>query len=201
MSNARIWIFRFLILIGIVGLVISFAILPWWSLAIDMVPGLEWPLSIHPYGLDDSAIWELMRSLPQGGAEADMPFWFTPAMWLYFGIVSLALLAAIWFASKNKQIGLLGKKFSLTSFLLFGVGVSYVVVMLAFYLVASARLAAVGIGFLGETYVELGSYAVWDIATTTFGALRFGFWLAAGTALFILILAFLRNIIVGRQEV
>ncbi len=200
MSSARVWIFRFLILIGIAGFVISFAILPWWSLSIDMVPGLQWPLSIHPYGLDDSAIWELMKSLPMGGEEAMMPAWFTPAMWLYFGLAVLALLAAIWFSFKNKQIGLFGKKFSLTSFLLFGVGVSYIVVIVAFVLVASMRLEAVGINFLGETFVDLGHYAVWSISTTTFGVLRFGTYLTAGTALFLLILAFLRPIIAGKQQ-
>jgi hypothetical protein len=141
-----------------------------------------------------------MTSLPLGGAEAEMPVWFTPAMWLYFGIVVLALLAAIWFSFKNKTFGLFGKKFNLTSFLLFGVGVSYVVVIIAFILVASMRLKAVGIDFLGETFVELGSFAVWDISTTTFGALRSGTYLAGATALLLLILAFLRNLIVGKQE-
>ncbi len=200
MSNARAWIFRFLILIGIAGLVVSFAVLPWWSLKIDMVAGIEWPLSIHPYGLDNSQIWELMKSLPMGGKEGEMPVWFTEVMWVYFSLAFLALLAAIWFSFKNKQIGLFGKKFSLTSFLLFGVGVSYIVVIVAFVLVASMKLEAVGIQFLGETFVDLGHYAVWSVSTTTFGALRFGTYLTAATAVFLLILAFLRPLIVGKQQ-
>jgi len=99
----------------------------------------------------------------------------------------------------NKLVWLV-KKFSLVSFLLLGVGLSYVVVIGAFVLVAGAKLKAIGMDLVGENFVSLGNYAVWVLETTTNSVLRFGLWLAAATGPFLVILALLRNKIVGKQQ-
>ncbi len=199
MSTARLWLFRFLIIIGIAALVTSF-MLPWWSTHIKDMPGLVWAVSIHPYGLDASQMWEVLTLMPEGGHEADMPVWFTEAMWTYFGLVMVALFGTIWFAGKNKQFGLLGKKFNLTSFLLFAVGVSYIVVCIAFLLVASMRLKAIGMPLTGEVFVSMGTYSVWQLETSANSVLRFGFWLAVPVGPLFVLLGILRSKIAGNPQ-
>jgi len=198
MSTKRVWLFRLLIIIGIAALAFSW-FQPWWSTHISQMPGTEWPVKIRPYGLDVAGFWEVITLLPQGGHEADMPVWFTPVMWVYFGLVCLVLVVSLFFI-KNKQIGLIGKKFNLSSFLLFGVGVSYILVAILAVVVASIRLKVIGLPLTGEVFLELGTYSIWELESTAFSTLRFGFWLAVATGPFLVLLGILRNKIVGKQQ-
>jgi hypothetical protein len=199
MSTARVWLFRFLVVIGIAALVFSW-FQPWWSTHVNAMPGTEWPVKIRPYGLDTAGFWEVLTLMPEGGHEADMPVWFTPVMWVYFGLAVLLLLAVLWFVGKNKKIGLLGRKFNLSSFLLFGVGISYIVVAILAVVVASIRLKAIGMTLTGEVFVQMGTYSVWELETTATSVLRFGYWLAVATGPFILLLGILRSKIAGNPQ-
>ena len=98
MSNVRSWLFRGLIAIGIGGFVIAW-VMPWWGVTIQAL-GHDDMVRIYPYGLwNNLGGWGGFM-----GSAGDMPWFFSPLMWLYFGLVIAALLFAIW--QMNKSIRL-----------------------------------------------------------------------------------------------
>ena len=198
MTNRRVWLFRILIVIATASLVAAW-FMPWWSASIKDIPAYKYPISIYPYGLDAHLMWEYLTIMPEGGAEAEMPAFFTPVMWLYFGLVVAALLIAAWLVNKDRNISLFRRKFNLSKFLMIVVGLSYMVVCGLAVIVASMRLGDIGINLVGYTFVNLGHYAVWTLETSVDAYLRFGYWLACGVGPFLIILALLRNRIVGRS--
>ena len=117
MTNMRVWLFRILILITTGGLAASW-FMPWWSASIKDIPAYKYPISIFPYGLDAHLMWEYLTIMPQGGAEAEMPAFFTPLMWLVFAVIVAALLVAAWFVNKDKNISLFRRKFNLSKFIM-----------------------------------------------------------------------------------
>jgi hypothetical protein len=197
MSNARLWLFRFLVLIGIAGLAVTW-VLPWWTSYIEGNMFGTHTVAVHPTGLDGGGMEGYFAEMPQGGSEVAMPVWFTPAMWVFFGLLILALLAALWYSNRNKQVGLLGKKFNLSSLILSLGGVAYTFLVILAIVIAWVRVTALTIPFIGESYVNLGEYKLWYIEFVAHSNIRFAYWLALATGLFLVLLAFLRNKLVSR---
>ena len=190
MSKFRSWLFRGLVVAGGGAMVTSW-LLPWWGCWV-MVLGNEDKVRIYPYGLwNNLGGWGGIL-----GDAADMPAFFTPLMWLYLGLCIAALLFAVW--KMNKSVRLLGRNFNLSRLLVGIVGLSYIGIILGFYFYSKMRVEAFsGMEYVGTTWIEAG------ITTKSYvtSSLRTGFWMAWGVAPFLIILALLRNIIVGRPGV
>jgi hypothetical protein len=189
MSNFRSWLFRGLVIIG-AGAMLTSWLLPWWGCWV-MVLGKEDKVRIYLYGL-----WENLGGWGGLlGTAADMPAFFTPLMWLYLGLCLAALLFAIW--KMDKSVRLIGRNFNLSRLLVGIVGLSYVAIILAFYFYAKMRVEAFsGMQFVGTTWIEAGTTTKSYVTSS----LRLGLWLACGVAPFLMLLALLRNKIVGRAR-
>jgi hypothetical protein len=99
MGSARTWIYRVLVLIG-VGLLLFTWFQPWWTAYIEALDTTA--INIYPYGLESFIPEEHLDWV--AGYDTAMPGWFTPFMWVYLGLVVLALLYSL-FASSKKMIG------------------------------------------------------------------------------------------------
>lgn len=193
MRISRILIFRVLVIVA-AGLLLTSWFLPWWSCTLDTMPGIEDALVIHPYGLDAHQVSGLFHLMPEEGAEAEMPVWFTPVMWLYLGLCILGLLFAAW--KMNKSIRLMGRNFNLSKLLIGIVGFSYIIIVVLAVIVAATRMAEFNMSFIGYSFVSF----YWVVETGTNATLRFGYWLACGVGPLLIVLALLRNRIIGRPK-
>jgi len=194
LGKDRIWLFRGLVIIA-GGLLVTAWFLPWWSCVVSEMPGVKDALVIHPYGMDSSRIEGLFHMMPKGGEEAEMPAWFTPVMWLYFGLAIAALLIGVW--NKDKSIGLFGRRFNLSRLIIGIVGFSFIVVVAAFFLVTTMRLAEFDMALQGYSYVIF----YWVIETGATATIRFGVWLACVAGPLLIVLALLRNKIIGKTKI
>jgi hypothetical protein len=188
MSKFRSWVYRCLIAIGIGGLITSW-LLPWWGCYIIAI-GMDDKIVIHPYGL-----WEGLGGW--GGMLGDMaamPGFFTPLMWCYFGLCIGALIFTMW--KMNTSIRLIGRNFSLSGLVVGLVGFSYAAVILIFYLYAKMRVGDLGVEFIGMTYINPTPM----IHTYAYTGYRDGLWVACGASAYLFVLAWLKNIIVGRAK-
>jgi hypothetical protein len=145
----------------------------------------------HLY-LDYEAIGNYIMYIP--GAE--MPVWFEPLMWTYLGIVLAALLVGLFV--KNKGFNIWKIHFRLPSFLIGLVGFSYMVIVVLAVIVAAIRTGDYfsGIHQIGYNFISLG----FDYETGMESYLLPGYWTACAVGPAILILAILRNFIVGKAK-
>jgi hypothetical protein len=188
MGNSRIWLFRGLVIIAI-GLLLVSWFLPWWSAQIAAINVTD-PIVIHPWGLEmNMAGMEYLMP-----TNAEMPGWFAPIMWLYLGLAIAALLIGAWI--KDKSICLLGRKLNLSRWLIGIVGFSYIIVVIAAVIVAAIRTGDFGINLLGKTFVSMSHFA----ASNVYSSLLFGYWLACAVGPLLILLALLRNKIVGKDK-
>ena len=186
MSNYRIWIFRVCVLIG-AGLMALSWFLNWWSLDIESFQKID-AIIIHPYGLEDKS--DLSNALGVG-----LPQWFAPVVWIYFALALLALVIGAWI--KEKTIKLFGRKFNLSRWLVGIVGFSYIVVAVIAVIVAAIMTGDIdGLTLLDRYYISMGG----GMMSWVDGTLDIGYWLACGTGVFLLALAFLRNKIIGKSK-
>jgi len=188
MSNFRTWVFRILVLVG-AGLMLYTWFQPWWQAHIVALN--VYGVTIFPYGmevnLDGHEAW-------LKGADEVMPGWFTPFMWVYLGLCIIALLFSL-FASSEKRIGMGKLSLSLPQALISGVGLSYVIVVIS----AVITIAMNAPNFYDAPLV--GSITVFisqEETSTVTTALQFGYWLACGVGLFLVILSLIRNRLLAR---
>ena len=189
MSSARVWTFRVLTLAA-AGLMLLSWFMPWWQATIDALADAA--VKIRPWGLEHNLGPDMAALLERG----QMPAYFAPFMWTYLGVCMLALLLSLF--AKERVIISLGKlKLSLPQVLVGGVGLSYVVTLIVMVIYASGRTPDFyGIKFLGYTYI------VWDemASTGVTAKLLPGYWLAWAVALLLIVLALLRNKIIGYRQ-
>ena len=187
MGNSRVWLFRVLVLAA-AGLMLLSWYMPWWSCDIEAL-FVEDAAIIHPYGLEvDSIILGLL------GDWAEMPGFFTPLMWVYLGLAIAAILIGAWI--KDKSIGLFGRKFSLSKLIIGIAGFSYILVVVLAVVVAAMRTGEVDLPLLGRTLVTMGT----EGASWVSARLLFGYWLACGVGPLLIVLALLRDRIIGKAE-
>jgi hypothetical protein len=185
-GSRRVWLFRCLVIVS-AGFLLLTWFLPWWS-AYTTAAG-DNSFVIHPYGLNIS---EQMLFYKTFIPDIEMPGYFTPLMWLYLGLVVVALLIGAWL--KDKSIGLFRRRFNLSRWLIGIVGFSYVVVVILAVIVASMNLEQYDIPLLGSKYLSLGWLANSYIETN----LLLGYWLACAVGPLLIVLALLRNRIIGK---
>lgn len=181
--NAKIWLFRFLTLIG-VGFIIVSWLLPWWNCQIEMID--KW-VRIHPWGLENN-----LGTYAGYIDAAQMPSWFGPLMWGYLGLAIAALLLSMFV--KNKEVTFWKIKTTLPSILILIVGITYVIVAIVAAIFATIRLEDfAGMKLIGTYFIDWG----YPNQTDATGSLMLGYWLTYGAGIYCIILALLRNKITG----
>jgi len=186
MSNSRVWLFRGLVIVA-AGLLLLSWFLNWWSADIETV-SIKDAIVIHPYGLVDKTGISILIGVT-------MPSFFTPLMWTYLGLVVAALLIGAWL--KDKNVSLFRRKFNLSRWLVGIVGFSYIVVVVLAVIVAAIKTGEVGgLHLLGRTFIRYSK----DFQSWVDAKLLFGYWLACGVGPLLIVLALLRNKIIGRTK-
>ncbi len=186
MNNGRLWFFRGLVLVG--GAVVLAAwFLPWWSIYIYEI-GAD-SVIIHPWGLE-TRLREAEANLI---ASAQMPAWFAPMMWAFLAALLLALLLGMFLKDRNLRIGKF--QFPIASLLIGLSGCAYIVSALVAAVYAALRMQDFfgGVNFIGYTYIDLGE----PYQTGADAGLLIGFYLTCGVGLYLILLAVLRNKIIG----
>ena len=187
MKNARVW-FRVFVLVSS-GLLLYSWFVPWWAARVQELRGKD-HVVIHPWGLQVNSP-RILQYLPPE-VDLEMPGWFAPAMWAYLGLV-IALLAFSLFA-KEKGFNVWRVRLTLPSLIIGAVGLSYIGVLITAAGVMTIRLADADMPLTGRVVVSVGS----DIGTgIVYTGIQLGYMLAAAAGLLLIILAFLRNKIIG----
>ncbi len=188
MSNARVWLFRILVLAS-GGLMLVSWFMPWWS--IEIYELYKDVVVIRPWGLENFIPQAYMHMIE--GSE--MPGWFAPAMWIYLGLCITALLFAAFVKDRNMR--LIGREFNLPKFIIGFVGFSFIVVVVLAVIIAAIRTGDFfDIRLIGDNYIEL-SEAEYSGA---WAGLLLGYWLACAVGPLLIILAILRNKIRGKTK-
>jgi hypothetical protein len=187
-NSLRAWLFRLLVLIG-AGLMLASWFSPWWGARISDLAGSD-HIVLRPWGV------EMVSEVRTYANRAlyEMPVFFTPLMWAYIGLCMLALAVSL-FVERQITVGRF--RFSLPQLLVGFVGLSYVIAVVTAYTIAQIRSGAAGIDFVGTSIVF---NPMTGGNTRIMGALKLGYWLAAGAGAYLLVLALLRNAIVGRTK-
>jgi hypothetical protein len=192
MSSTRAWLFRVLVLAS-GGLLLYSWFQPWWSARVMAVVG-EHHVVIHPFGLE--VILEDIYNFIDVAA-ADIPAWVTPVMWAYLAIAIAALLFSLW--AKDKELKLWKVRFTLPSWTIGIVGFSYIVVAVTMFIIATMKTADLGIPLIGITETQ-GFEVLEGLSVSIKSDLQLGYWLAYGAGTLLILLALLRNKIIGRSD-
>jgi hypothetical protein len=148
---------------------------PWWIGDIATIRGTD-DLVLHPWGID--AVGPVrMASDP---ALYEMPGFFEPFVWTYFGVAMLALLASLFVKMKFK-VGPVRLPLATTLILL--VGMSYLITVGLAYFIGDMRASGLDMNFIGRSdYTDPTSHRKVRMDS----ALQDGYWYAlyAGVALF-----------------
>jgi hypothetical protein len=183
MVKYRNWLFRGSMIIAI-GLMILSWFMTWWECT---TPAMSYWVRIHPWGLD--ANLGVFIAYIEG---SDMPVWFAPFMWIYFGICIAALLYSL--VAKEKVFTLGKLKLPLPQIVIGGVGLSYIIVVILAVIVAAIRSGDFfNMSLVGFTYIE-------EAYGNVYGTLLPGYWLACVTGPLLVFLAVFRNKIIGRKN-
>ncbi len=185
----RNWLYRGLVIVAAGLIAWSFNIM-WWALSIKQIAEGRNVVQIFPYALKEYVPKEFKAFL----TGSQMPGYFEPLMWIYFGLVLAALLAALFLG--RKSIKFLRFRANLSAFIVGFVGFSYAVVIGLFIIVAAIRTGDFwGTHLLGETWVNVGgAYQTWVVAS-----FQLGFYVAVAAAALCLALGIFRNKIIGKS--
>ena len=186
-SNKRVWLFRVLV-IAAAGLMLLSWLLPWWRADITVINA--WVI-VHPWGL------ESCQFVTEYFPTACMPIWFKPFAWSYLGVCIALLLFSLF--AKDKVFSLGKFKFSLPQLIIGGVGLSYMLACVITVVYGSIRASEYsGMKFLGNQIIEVDSEM--NIVSGAYARLLFGYWLAWAVGLLLVVLALVRNKIIGKPE-
>ena len=186
-SNKRVWLIRVLV-IAAAGLMLLSWLLPWWRADITVINA--WVM-VRPWGLESCQFVE--EYFP----TACMPGWFAPFAWSYLVICIVLLLFSLF--AKEKVFSLGKFKFSLPQLILAGVGLSYMAACVIMVVYGSMRASEYsGMKFLGDQIIEVDSEM--NIVSGAYARLLLGYWLAWAAGLLLVVLALVRNRIIGKPE-
>ncbi len=185
MGNARAWFYRILVVASTAFMAVTW-LMPWWRCEIKDIS--SW-VQIRPWGLEDNLGANSFYVI-----GSSMPDFFAPLMWIYFGLCIAALLFSLF--ARNKEIKIWKIKTTLSSFIIGFVGCSYIVVVITAVIMAAVRTGDFyGTHLIGKTHIDLGEPMVTDV----YANLLRGYWLACCVGPLLVILALLRNKIIGRS--
>lgn len=188
MSSARTWLYRFLTLGG-AGMFLASWLMPWWTAYIVYLKSAA--VNLRPWGVDMLLSAEYASWIP----SYEMPAIFAPLMWAYLGLCMAALLISM-FAPSAMRVGLGKLKLSLPTALVLGVGISYIVCVIVAALVMQMRLKEFfDAPLIGSVFFRMG-----EVGTAVNTNFLPGYWLACATGPVLVVLATLRQFIIGRAK-
>ena len=195
MGRARDWLFRVLVLAG-GGLLAYTWFQPWWHTYVVEVK--ENAVVVFPWALNLSIPPEVEDWFTS--FDNLMPSWFFTLMWIYFGLCIAALLFSL-FASSEKGISLGRFRMSLPTALISGVGLSYIVIVVAALVTIAMRVGDFyNAPLMGSIYIDLGAEADVQVASWVDTGFNLGYWLACAAGPVLIIFAIFRNKIIGRSD-
>ncbi|MBI5034150.1 MAG: hypothetical protein HZB51_26820 [Chloroflexi bacterium] len=187
-SNTRSIIFGVLTISGI-GLLLYSWFQPWWQAYIVALS--EIAVVIRPWGLVSYMPQEYSKWL----VGAEMPSWFGPLMWVYAGAAVGTLVYSMFVSEEQIRLGKF--KMSLQKALIALVGLSYIVFVVVCVIVISIRAKDFyGASVMGTINVSFSDHEVSDVDT----GLLSGYWIAASVGPLLVVLAFLREKILGIRK-
>ncbi len=186
-SGMRAWLFRILVLAASALFIVSW-LLVWWRCNIQE-SGLF--VQIRPWGLEHN----LGTFVQYMGGDPGMPAFFAPLMWAYMVIANAVLLLSLFL--KERTLKVLKFAFSLPQFLIFAVGVSYIIFAVVFLVYAYIRVTGYGIDFIGIGYVTIPEFHLGAEAISDFEP---GFKIGVFVGPLCVLLALLRNKIIGKPK-
>jgi hypothetical protein len=187
-SNVRPWLFRGLVVVAAAFLAVTW-FMDWWCG--DCAEISSRAVVVHPWGLEDN-----LGFMAFAVDEARMPGWFAPAMFAYLGVALLALLVSLFV--KDSVVKLWKIKVSLPSLIIGIVGLSYIIVPVVAIVYMKIRMQDFygGIPLVGHITIPLEAGSMEGHITTS---LEPGYYLAYAAGALLVILALLRNKILGRK--
>jgi hypothetical protein len=192
MTNIRAWLFRILVLAA-GGLFVYTWFQPWWKAFIEYYGRdafVIWPYGFESYAPPQYAF--MMR-----GAADVMPAWFTPAMWVVFGLLLAALLFSL-FASSKKGVSLGKFRISMPTIITTVVGVAFIAIPVAAYIVISHFTNSLfDVGINDKLFIALDDHD----QSWIYLSLQSNYWLAYISGPVLLVLTVLRRFIVGKDKV
>ncbi len=196
MTISRVWLFRVLVL-AVAGLMLLSWFWDWWHVNIYEIR--DRAVVIHPWGLEKNVGAEYGTLIK----DADMPPWFAPFMWSFLGVCMLALLIGMFVKDTPVRLGRLGaivprwlKRLPLPAWLIFGVGVAYIVCVIVAIVYAKIRTAQFwDLQLIGYSFIDLG----YPYVSGADAGMQIGYWLACIVGPLFVILALYRHKILARK--
>jgi hypothetical protein len=163
--------------------------LPWWGCSVPEYFAKD-VVVIRPWGLETD-----LGAFAGYIHGSEMPVWFAPLTWIYLVIAIALLLFSL--LAKEKAVSLGKFKLSLPQVLIGGVGLSYIVtVVLAVIVIAIRAGDFFDTPLQGYITIDLGE----GIVSGAWTSLRLGYWLACAVGPLCIVLALLRDKIIGKPS-
>ncbi len=165
---------------------------PWWLAYIVALK--ETGVTIFPHAME---IGSTLKDYPQWLVGAEMPTWFFPAMWVYLGLCIGTLVYSLFVTEDWVSLGRF--KLSLPQALVGGVGLTYIVFVVVFVVVVAMRAPQFyNAPVQGSVFVHMAEHEG-NAESYVETSLQLGFWLACAVGPLLVVLAMLRNKIVGQS--
>ena len=188
-SSARLLLFGVLTVAG--GALWLYAwFQPWWDAYIVALK--EYGVTIFPHAM---VVGGTLKDYPQWLVGAEMPSWFFPAMWFFLAACIGALVFSLFVF--EDRIRLFKWNMSLPTAVVGAVGVAFLVFVIVFALVVAIRAPVFyGASLQGAVFIHMAEHegAAESYVNTK---LEVGYWLACAAGAFLVVLALLRDKIVG----
>jgi hypothetical protein len=178
------WIFRVLLVAATAVMVYSW-FQPWWVADIAVIQGTE-DMVLHPWGI------EAVGQVRMGADPAlyEMPGFFAPMVWVYFGVAMLAIVVSLF---ANTRIKLGPVRLPLAAVLIILVGLSYLVAVGLANFIGDMRASGMDMKFIGRSeYTDPTSHRKVRMESE----LRDGYWLALYSGIALVVLGLTRFLFV-----
>lgn len=176
------WLFGGLTLAGAAAMLYTW-FQPWWIAYIEELR--ENGVVIYPHAMNISGT---LRSYPQWIIGAEMPPWFFPLMWVYLGVMLLALFASLFYTNEWFKLGKF--KLSMAQSLIAVAGILYIIYVVVFPIVVAIRAPDFhGVPLQGNVFISMDDHTESYVITS----LQSGYWMACVVGPFLVALALLRN--------
>ena len=148
-SSGKVWLFRFLVLIGL-GIFVAAWLLPWWNMNVEQFESNA--VQIRPWGLTFGQSTGTMGIMMKG---AELPIWFPYIMWTYFALCLIVVLVSLFIRLPDMRIGKI--KLTLNQFLIGGVGFSFIFAGVFAAVYAGGRMKkSFDVPLQGRVYLDMG---------------------------------------------
>jgi hypothetical protein len=185
-GGAGAWIFRIL-LVAATALMIYSWFEPWWIADIAVIQGTD-DLVLHPWGIE--AVGPVRMAADP--ALYEMPWFFEPFVWTYFGVAMLALLVSLFV---NMKLSLGPVRLPLAATLIILVGLSYLFTVGMAYWIGDMRASAMDMNFIGRSqYTDPTSHRKVRMDSD----LRDGYWYALYSGAALVVLGLIRFLFVRK---